>query len=297
MSNLKEIKNRIGSTKSMRQVTRTMEMVSTAKIRGAQNRIEGTKPYVEALAKILASVTKATKVVHHPLLETRPDVKRVMIIAIASDRGQAGAFNANVCHAVEKLIAQRKELGQEIELMTCGKKVVDYFRSRGIEPDFIGQGQSGRPTYEDVRVLADQAIDEYSNEAVDEIVLVSNRFISVGTQRVEETVLLPATMEDLEDEVAETDEYKAQMEYIYEPSAESVLEKLLPTFVEILVYRVLLESAAAEHAARRAAMKAATDSADTMIKTLTRTYNRARQAAITTEIAEIVGGAAALEDQ
>ena len=296
MSNLKEIKNRIGSTKSMRQVTRTMEMVSTAKIRGAQNRIEGTRPYVEALAKILASVTRAAKVVQHPLLEMRPEVKRVMIISIASDRGQAGAFNANIIHMTEELIAERKALGQEIELMCCGKRVVDYFRNRGIEPDFIGQGQSGRPTYEDVRVLADQAIDEYSNAAVDEIILVSNRFISVGTQRAERTVLLPATVDDLEEEVAESDEYRAQLEYIFEPNAESVLENLLPTFVEVLVYRVLLESAAAEHAARRAAMKAATDSADSMIKTLTRTYNRARQAAITTEIAEIVGGAAALED-
>jgi len=296
MSNLKEIKNRIGATKSMRQVTRTMEMVSTAKIRGAQNRIEGTRPYVESLAKILASVTKAAKVVRHPLLEVRSEVKRVTIIAVASDRGQAGAFNANVIHRTEQLIAERKELGQEIELMCCGKRVVDYFRSRGVEPDFIGQGQSGRPTYEDVRVLADHAIDSYSNATVDEIVLVSNRFISVGTQRVEATVVLPATMDDLEDEVAEADEYKAEFEYIFEPSAESVLENLLPTFVEVLVYRSLLESAAAEHAARRAAMKAATDSAETMIKTLTRSYNRARQAAITTEIAEIVGGAAALED-
>jgi len=296
MSNLKEIKNRIGATKSMRQVTRTMEMVSTAKIRGAQNRIEGTRPYVEALAKILASVTRAAKVVRHPLLEMRPDVKRVMIISIASDRGQAGAFNANIINMTEELIAERKALGQEIELMCCGKRVVDYFRSRGIEPDFVGQGQSGRPTYEDVRILADQAIDEYSNAAVDEIILVSNRFISVGSQRVERTVLLPATVDDLEEEVAEADEYRAQLEYIFEPDAESVLENLLPTFVEVLVYRILLESAAAEHAARRAAMKAATDSADSMIKTLTRTYNRARQAAITTEIAEIVGGAAALED-
>ena len=296
MSNLKEIKKRIGSTQSMRQVTRTMEMVSTAKIRGAQNRIEGTRPYVESLAKILASVTRAAKVIRHPLLEMRPDVKRVMIIAIASDRGQAGAFNANIIHQTEELIAQRKELGQEIELMCCGKKVVDYFKGRGIEPDFVSQGQSGRPTYEDVRVLADRAIDEYASAAVDEIILVSNRFISVGTQRVEQTILLPATVDDLEEEVAESDEYRAQLEYIFEPSAESVLQNLLPTFVEVLVYRILLESAAAEHAARRAAMKSATDSADKMLKTLSRTYNRARQAAITTEIAEIVGGAAALED-
>jgi len=280
----------------MRQVTRTMEMVSTAKIRGAQNRIEGTRPYIEALAKILASVTKATKAIEHPLLDVRPETKRVMIISIASDRGQAGAFNANIVHATEKLVAERQALGQEIDLVCCGKKVVDYFHRRGIEPALINQGLSGRPMYEDVRVIANHAIDEYSNASVDEIIVVSNHFISVGTQRVEKVTLLPATVDDLEGEVAETDEHKTELEYIFEPSAESVLEKLLPTFVEALVYRSLLESAAAEHAARRAAMKAATDSADGMIKTLTRSFNRARQAAITTEIAEIVGGAAALED-
>jgi F-type H+-transporting ATPase subunit gamma len=296
MSNLKEIKNRIDATKSTRQVTRTIEMVSTAKIRGAQNRIEGTRPYIESLAKILASVTRATKVINHPLLEVRPEVKRVMIISVASDRGQAGAFNANIINMTEQLIAERKELGQEIELVCCGKRVVDYFRTRGVEPDLINQGQSGRPMYEDVRVLADHVIDKYSSASIDEIIMVSNRFISVGTQRSERTVVLPATVHDLEEEVAESDEHRAELEYIFEPSAESVLEKLLPTFVEALVYRSLLESAASEHAARRAAMKAATDSAEGMIKALTRSYNRARQAAITTEIAEIVGGAAALED-
>jgi F-type H+-transporting ATPase subunit gamma len=296
MSNLKEIKKRIGATKSMRQVTRTMEMVSTAKIRGAQTRIEGTRPYIEALAKILASVTKATKAIEHPLLETRAEVKRVMLISVASDRGQAGAFNANIVHLTEKLIAERQALGQEIDLVCCGKKVVDYFCRRGMEPTLINQGQSARPLYEDVKVIAEHAIEQYSNASVDEIVVVSNHFISVGTQRAEQVVLLPATVSELEEELAETDEHKAELEYIFEPSAESVLEKLLPTFVEALVYRTLLESAAAEHAARRAAMKAATDSADGMIKTLTRSYNRARQAAITTEIAEIVGGAAALED-
>ena len=297
MSNLKEIKNRIEATKSTRQVTRTMEMVSTAKIRGAQNRIEGTRPYIESLAKILASVTRATKEIEHPLLEMRPEIKRVMIVAVASDRGQAGAFNANIIHMTEELIAERQALGQEIELVCCGKRAVDYFRARGIEPDLINRGQSGRPQYEDVRVLADHIIDEYSNATVDEIVMVSNLFISVGTQRAERTVILPATVDEFEEEVADSDERRTEMEYIFEPSAESVLEKLLPTFVEALIYRSLLDSAASEHAARRAAMKAATDAAEGMIGTLTRSYNRARQAAITTEIAEIVGGAAALEDQ
>ena len=296
MSNLKEIKNRIDATTSTRQVTRTMEMVSTAKIRGAQKRIEGTRPYIEALAKILASVTRSKKVIAHPLLQIRMDKKRVMIIAVASDRGQAGAFNANIINMTEALIAERKELGQEIQLVCCGRKVVTYFRSRGIEPDLINEGQSGNPVYEDVRVLADYIIDEYSNASVDEIIMISNHFISVGKQRAESVVVLPATVDNLEEEMKQTDERKAELEYIFEPDAASVLEKLLPTFIEALTYRSLLESAASEHAARRVAMKAATDNAEGMIKSLTRSYNRARQAAITTEIAEIVGGAAALED-
>jgi len=282
----------------MRQVTRTMEMVSTAKIRGAQNRIEKTRPYVQALAKILSSVTKASKEIEHPLLDVREEVNKVMLISIASDRGQAGAFNANIIHLTEELIAQREELGQEIELICCGRRVVEYFRGHGRTPEREIQGFSGQPQFEDMKELAEHVIAQYSNAEIDEIVLVYNRFISVGTQRAEASTLLPATVDDLEEAlgVDAEEEKSAELEYLFEPDSEAILSTLLPTFVEMLVSQSLLESAASEHAARRAAMKAATDSAETMIKTLTRSYNRARQAAITTEIAEIVGGAAALED-
>jgi len=299
MSNLKEIKNRIGATKSMRQVTRTMEMVSTAKIRGAQNRIEKTRPYVQSLARILSSVTRASKTVDHPLLAVRDEVKKVMVVSVASDRGQAGAFNANIIHLTEELIAEREALGQEIDLIACGRRVVDYFNNQGRTLDLQYQGFSGQPQLEDMKELAEYAIEQYSNAEIDEIVLVYNRFISVGTQRAESSTLLPATVGDLEAAVgtdATEQDSAAELEYLFEPNAEAILSTLLPAFVEMLVSRSLLESAASEHAARRAAMKAATDSAETMIKTLTRSYNRARQAAITTEIAEIVGGAAALED-
>ena len=165
--------------------------------------------------------------------------------------------------------------------------------------DLQYQGFSGQPQLEDMKELAEYAIEQYSSAEIDEIVLVYNRFISVGTQRAESSTLLPATVGDLEAAVgadATEQDSAAELEYLFEPNAEAILSTLLPAFVEMLVSRSLLESAASEHAARRAAMKAATDSAETMIKTLTRSYNRARQAAITTEIAEIVGGAAALED-
>jgi len=297
MANLKEIKSRIGSTKSMRQVTRTMEMVSTAKIRGAQNRIERTRPYMLSLAKILASVTRDTQKVKHPLLARREEVKKVMIISIASDRGQAGAFNANIIHLTEQLMAERAELGQEIELVCLGRKTTAYFRYRDIEPALVMEGSSGQPSYEDTKELADKIIAEYSDATVDEVVLVFNRFVNVASQRPEVMTLLPTTTEALEASVDEGErDTGAILDYLYEPSAEAVLKTLLPSYVEGLVYRALLESAASEHGARRTAMKSATDNAETMIKSLTRSYNRARQAAITTEIAEIVGGAAALEE-
>ncbi|MDR1775044.1 MAG: F0F1 ATP synthase subunit gamma [Actinomycetes bacterium] len=293
MANLKEIKKRINATGAMRQVTRTMEMVSTAKIRGAQNRIEHARPYAAALAKILGRVTKAAGNIAHPLLEVREDVQRVMIVAVASDRGQAGAFNSNVIHLTEARLNEHRAAGHTVELVSVGRKVAAYFRYRGIEPDLSVEGHSGSPTYEDAKALADRIIAEYSAAEIDQVVLIYNRFVNVATQRPEITYLLPAKSEEMADDGA--DEAGAALDYLFEPSAESVLETLLPSYVESLVFKALLESAASEHGARRTAMKAATDNAETMINTLTRSYNRARQAAITTEIAEIVGGAAALE--
>ncbi|MDR1412898.1 MAG: ATP synthase F1 subunit gamma [Actinomycetes bacterium] len=297
MANLKEIKKRIGSTQSMRQVTRTMEMVSTAKIRLAQQRVEHARPYAVALEKILSRVTQVSKDESHPLLAVHGEKKRVMIISIASDRGQAGAFNSNVIALTEAQMAAAAEAEATVELVCIGRKTAAYFRYRNIEPDLALEGSSGQPSYEESKELADRIIAEYSDAVIDEVQLIYNRFVNVAVQRAEVSALLPigSGSSPKPDATPETDASGAEVDYLFEPSAQQVLATLLPSYIEALVYQALLESAASEHGARRTAMKAATDNAETMIHNLTRSYNRARQAAITTEIAEIVGGAAALE--
>lgn len=293
MANLRDIKNRISSVESTRQVTRTMEMVSTAKIRKAQENIEHARPYALAMADMLGSVTKATKSVEHPLLAVREDKKRVAVVALTSDRGLAGGFNSNVIHLTEKFMREQKELGREVELIAVGKKLNAYLSYRGITPSLSIMGNTAEPTIADAKAIADRVIREYTDASIDEVVIIFNRFVNVATQRPEVSDLLPVSNDEIGE--AEDEASKRSANYIFEPNAESVLQTLLPTYVEALIFRALMESAASEHGARRTAMKSATDSATEMIGTLSRSYNRARQAAITTEISEIVGGAAALE--
>jgi len=294
MANLKEIKGRITAIQSTRQVTRTMEMVSTAKIRGAQNKAEAASPYMKALHHILKDLSRGGTGVQHPLLEEHAECKRVMLVAITSDRGQAGGFNAGIIHLVEQARAQALEEGLEVELVCYGRKAVSYFQYRGITPEMCLSGHSGAPVFEDAQSLAARIIREYTEGTLDKVEIFYNHFVNVARQVPEVLTLLPVIIED---EVSDDEEQRRVLEYIFEPSAEAVLKSLIPTYVEAMIFGYLLESAESEHGARRTAMKAATDNASEMISTLTRSFNRARQSAITTEISEIVGGAAALEDQ
>jgi len=297
MATLRDIKNRITSVQSTRQITKTMEMVSTAKIRRAQERIENARPYALTMAEMLGNLVGNLGDVTHPLLETREEVKRVCLIAVSSDRGLAGAFNSNIIRIVERDLRSFVEQGAEVDLIATGKKAVGYFRYRGIEPVMTMVGMSDKPTYTHAREIADYIRDSYTSGTLDAAYVVFNRFRNIADQKPETHQLLPIEHVVLERAEEAVEARGVKPEYIFEPSAETVLADLLPTYVEALLYRALLESAASEHGARRTAMKSATDNATDMIKTLTRSYNRARQAAITTEIAEIVGGAAALEDE
>lgn len=293
MASLRDIKKRITSVQSTRQVTRTMEMVSTAKIRKAQENIERARPYAIAIGEMLGNVTKAATSVSHPLLNKRDDVKKTAIIAIASDRGQAGGFNSSVIHLTEQTIAERRDAGVEIDLIAVGKKLKGYFSYRGIHPNLLLEGYTGAPRFSDAKEIAERVTRMYIAEEIDEVVIIYNRFVNVAVQRIESMQLLPIEQKHIEEAKAEAS--KREADYIFEPSAEQVLQTLLPAYVEALIFRALMESAASEHGARRTAMKSATDNATEMIGTLSRSYNRARQAAITTEISEIIGGAAALE--
>ncbi|MCL2655061.1 MAG: ATP synthase F1 subunit gamma [Coriobacteriia bacterium] len=300
MANLKEIKGRISAIQSTRQVTRTMEMVSTAKIRGAQNKANAAEPYVHALKHILSDLRRAGTGVAHPLLEEHAECKRIMLVAITSDRGQAGGFNAGIIHLVEQAYSQAIARGLEVELVCYGRKAQNYFQYRGITPVMSLVGNTGAPTFADAQSLATRIMREYAEGTLDRVEIFYNHFINVARQVPKSITFLPVVIEDEDNGDADTEKPSAQrrnLEYIFEPSAEDVLKSLIPTYVEAMTFGYFLESAEAEHGARRTAMKAATDNASEMISTLTRSYNRARQSAITTEISEIVGGAAALEDQ
>ncbi len=297
MATLRDIKQRIVSVQSTRQITRTMEMVATAKIRRAQDRIENARPYAFALADVLGNVVRYVPDLKHPLLEVHPERKRVVYIAIASDRGLAGAFNTNIIRMTEEALAQEAEAGVETQLVTVGKKVLTYFRYRGIEPDLTLRDMSDKPDFSHAREIADWIIERYTAGEIDGAYILFNRFKNVAEQKPEQHQLLPIEPSVLETAGQAVEERGINLEYIFEPTPAEVLSDLLPYYLEALVYRGLLESAASEQGARRTAMKSATDNASEMITTLTRSYNRARQAAITTEIAEIVGGAAALEEE
>ena len=294
MPNLRDIRQRIGNVQSTRQITRTMEMVATAKIRKAQSRIESARPYALAMMEVLANVARFVRDATHPLLEEHEKHERVVLVAVVSDRGLCGAFNSNILRLTEELMREEAGRGAECDIIAFGKKAIGYFRYRGIEPIASYRDVSDRPSIEEARSIATRVIEAYANGEIDGVRIIFNRFKNAAEHVAEVHDLLPIRHAVVEDE---TDAMQLNPEYIFEPSADAVLERLLPTYVETLVYRALLESAASEQGARRTAMKSATDNASEMITSLTRTFNRARQGAITNEIAEIVGGAASLEDE
>ncbi|TLM98165.1 MAG: ATP synthase F1 subunit gamma, partial [Actinobacteria bacterium] len=260
------------------------------------DRIENARPYALAMAEVLGNVVANVRDAKHPLLEVREERKTALYIAIASDRGLAGAFNSNIIRMTENAMRADREAGRDVRLITVGKKTLTYFRYRGVEPEMVLRDMSDKPTYAHARQIAAHVMSAYTDGEVDAVNIMFNRFKSVAEQSPENHQLLPIEQSVLSDAEKDVESRGLNLEYLFEPSSEAVLDTLLPAYTEALVYRALLESAAAEHGARRTAMKSATDNAGEMITTLTRSYNRARQAAITTEIAEIVGGAAALEE-
>ena len=288
---LRVIKRRIGSVQSTQKITRAMELIASSRIVKAQQRVEAARPYAEQMRRLMASVAKKAGRIDHPLLSGRDEVRKVGSIVITSDRGLAGAYNSNVIRAAERDIQSH---GVDEELFLVGKKAVTYFRFRGYEFEHSWIGVSDRPSIEDAREVARAAAEAFSEGEIDEVRLAYTRFESALTQRPIVTKLLPLPKEELEQEEEDADAGRPAPQYEFEPEPEEILDVLVPRYVEGTVLQGMLEAAASEHAARRRAMKAATDNAEDLIGTLTRVYNQARQAEITTEIMEIVGGAEAL---
>jgi F-type H+-transporting ATPase subunit gamma len=293
MASLIDIRRRLKSVRNMRQITRAMKMVSAARLRRAQDRAIAARPYARALREVLASVSSRVKDAKHPLLASREE-RRVVLLIVEGDKGLAGAFNANVNRAVASLLAEKKEW-ESVVVLPIGKKAFDYWKRRrtSLAPKSY-PGIFARVEYAQAKEIADWLTAEFLEGKVDAAYVVFNEFRSVISQIVRRERILPISRS--EGALTEATADASATDYIYEPDPATILAKLLPRHLEFSIFRILLESAAAEHAARMTAMESATKNAGDMIDSLTLTYNRARQARITKELIEIVSGAAALNE-
>ena len=287
---LRIVRRRIRSVQSTKKITRAMELIASSRIVRAQQRVETARPYAIQLTKAMEDLARQTGAVQHPLLEDRENPTKAGVLVLTSDRGLAGAYNANVLKVAENVIRDVRGRGLEPVLYAVGKKGIGYFRFRGVPMRQMWQGFSEVPPYEEAQRIGRALIEDFGEEEIDELHAAYTDFRSAFTLRATTQRFLPIAPE----EVTGTGLGVVHPEYLFEPEPEQILDHLLPQYLVTKVYAALLESAASENAARRRAMKAATDNAEELIKILTRQANRARQDEITTEIMEIVGGAEAL---
>lgn len=281
MAGVRDIRRRIRSVRNMQQITKAMKMVSAAKLRKAQQKLNAARPYAHQLQGVLERLAQVQMDEVHPLLKKRP-VQKVVYVVITSDRGLCGGYNSNLIRKTVGLIA---ETPQEVKLVTVGRKGRDYFRRGKIEflAEFVALGDD--PSYNQAKEIAQKVVRLYEQGEADEVYLMYTEFVSAINARPTQVKLLPI----------EKPEGKQSKQYIFEPSPEEILASLLPKYVETQIFRSILEGKASEQGARMTAMSSATDNAKDMIDRLSLIMNRARQAAITKEISEIVGGAAALD--
>ncbi|HXX30027.1 MAG TPA: ATP synthase F1 subunit gamma [Myxococcaceae bacterium] len=294
MASLRDIRKRVRSFKSTQQITKAMKMVSAAKLRRAQEALMATRPYSAALERVLRDITLRHGELTHPLLVPPPQPKRAEMLVMTSDRGLAGAFNSNILRRVSRFLYEQGRTYDAIRLSTVGRKGYEFFKRRGVEIRKNHAGLLSRVTYPAAVELADDLSAEFLAGRVDHVWICFNSFVSAISQRVELMRILP--LQDLTPEAEPLPTGKRSLvDFDYEPSAEVVLDQLLPHAWSLRIWRALLESTASEHAARMAAMENATNNASDAIDRLSLLYNRTRQAAITKELMEIVSGAEALK--
>jgi F-type H+-transporting ATPase subunit gamma len=287
MASLKSIKKRIVSVKNTRQITKAMKMVSAAKLRRAQENVVAARPYARKLGEVLQSLAGNLSCDLHPLLEKR-EAGKLLLIVVTSDRGLCGGFNANLCKAAERFIAENRSEYQQISLLTVGRKGNEYLRNRhSIYKN--ATSHLGKPSYQSAALLAQDVIEGFLAREFDRVILLYNAFRSVMSQDITFQQLLPVEP----GEKRSTEENR--VEYIYEPSIGELLAEILPKNIEVQIFTSILESVAAEHGARMTAMDSASKNANEMIGKLTLQYNRARQAAITTELMEIISGSESIK--
>ncbi len=286
------LRRRIRSIQSTRRTTRALELIAASRIVRAQQRIDQGRPYVERIEGLASDLVGAPGTGHHRLIVPPDPLRRVAVVVITSDRGLAGPYNTLVLRATEQVLAEHRSQGHERLLVVVGRRGQSYLRFRGVDVANAVVGITDRPTYLDARLVADLVIGPFVDGDIDQIELVSTRFVSAGIQRVDHRVVVPVP-----GDLGEEGEGEARPDYDAEPSEEEILDRLLPSLIEAQLFLALLEASASEHAARQRAMKAATDNADDLITNLVRVMNRARQDTITSEIIDIVGGAEALRGE
>jgi F-type H+-transporting ATPase subunit gamma len=296
MANLRAIRKRIGSVKSTQQITKAMKMVSAAKLKRAQDAIVAARPYAAKMREVVRSLAGRAPEEAHPLLAPR-EPKRLALLVVTSDRGLCGGFNSNLLRAASRFMADRRASREEIVLFAAGRKARDFFRRRAVPVRKEYVGVLGSLSYSHAERFAHDLVEGYLAGEFDEVVVAFNEFRSAISQVVRFDALFPIALEP-EKAIGEEGgaaQPAADIDYLYEPSRREILEVLLPKYVETQIFRILLESVAGEHGARMTAMDSATSNAVDMISRLTLQMNRARQAAITKELMEIIGGAEALK--
>lgn len=291
MASLKEIRAKVASIKSTQKITRAMQMVAASKMRRAQERMQLGRPYADSMRRVVSHLVKASPDYKHPYLVSRA-VNRVGYIVVSSDRGLAGGLNINLFKKLMQHVKQQKSQSVETRFAVIGQKGVSFFKTFGGTVIAAETHYGDNPSFEQLSVPVQVMLDAYNRSEIDEIYMVYNKFVNAMTQNPSVQRLLPIAAESLVDETMENREYS--WDYIYEPTTKELLDGLMGRYVESIVYQGVVENIASEQSARMVAMKAATDNAGNLINELQLVYNKLRQAAITREISEIVGGAAAV---
>ena len=289
MATLRDIKRKIDAVKKTQQITRAMNMVAAAKLRTTQQQLDQFIPYATQLTEIMNRVAAGVEPEGFPLLMAHEEVVKVELISLTADRGLCGAFNTNLIATADKFIQEKEQEGLEVSLTQLGRKGRDYFRRRKRPLRVFHEGMLNNPNYGDASALGQEVIDLFLTHEVDEVYVCYSEFINMVTQRPAVKKLLPITPETMEEEEQEL------LEYIFEPSREGVLNDLLPNYINLQLLEFFFQTAVSEHAARMTAMDNAVNNCKEMVRDLTLIYNKARQAAITAELMDIVGGVEALK--
>jgi F-type H+-transporting ATPase subunit gamma len=298
MPSLKDIRGRITSVKNVRKITRAMEMVAAARLRRAEQRIEHLRPYADAIRRMTSRASQAAENIPNlPILEEKENVRTVGVLLVTGDRGLAGPFNAQIIRAGNRRAAELRSDGKEVLWYVSGRRGLSSLEFRKMPVGSSWTGFTDRPAFSDARAIADGLTSAYVDDKVDRVEIIYNGYISAVNQEVRHETLLPLQQADVlgeQDEEEEESEQRRRALWIYEPDPEEILARLVPDYVEISIYRALLESTASEHGARMSAMRNASDNAAELIDDLTLEANRQRQAEITQEIMEVVAGAEGL---